>query len=84
MVDVEDGDRDAPEHIVAPQVVHGDGPPQAQEATRERETTLTQPLKKRKLLCLLFSSSYSFCNFHSNLRIIRVSCFGTCDILTFS
>ena len=42
MVDVEDGDEDALEHVMASQVVQGDGLPQAEEATEERvEPALT-------------------------------------------
>ena len=39
MVDVEDRDKDVPEHVVAPQVVQGDSPPQAEEAIGERDNT---------------------------------------------
>nr|POE69190.1 hypothetical protein CFP56_59037 [Quercus suber] len=42
VVDVEDGNEDVPEHVMAPQVVQGDGSPQAEEAMEERvEPTLT-------------------------------------------
>jgi len=37
VVDVEDRDEDVLEHVVAPQVVQGDGPPQAKEAMGERD-----------------------------------------------
>ena len=39
VVDVKDRDEDAPEHVMAPQVVQGDGPPQAEKAMGKRDNT---------------------------------------------
>lgn len=36
VVDVKDANKDVLEHVVAPQVVQGDGSPQVEEATEER------------------------------------------------
>ena len=64
VVEVDDGEGDVPENVVAPQVVEGDGLPQVEEAMIMRRMQ-TLSLKNGKLTVFLFYYYYFLSFFKS-------------------